>query len=43
MPASVEKIEDLQSQGNVEDLFKPLQQNVDIHRDLVSNKLIGFC
>jgi hypothetical protein len=42
MLASVEKIEDLQSQGNAKDLFQTISTNVDTNRDLVSRKIIGF-
>jgi hypothetical protein len=42
MLASIEEIEDLQSQNNVEDLFYPTTIIANIYRDLVSRELVGF-
>jgi hypothetical protein len=42
MLASVEKVEDLQSQGNAEDFFQTISTNVDTNKDLVSREFIGF-
>jgi hypothetical protein len=41
MLVSVE-VEDLESQGNVEDFFQTISTNVDTYMDLVSREFIGF-
>jgi hypothetical protein len=43
MPASVEEVENSESQGNVENIFRHNSTNVNSYRDFVSRKFIGFC
>jgi hypothetical protein len=43
MPTNVEKVDNLQSQGNVELFFQTISTNVNIYKNLMSKELIGFC
>jgi hypothetical protein len=42
MPINVEEVEDLQSKGNIENLFKTMSTNANTYMGLVSRKLFGF-